>query len=86
MATLLFYLVQAFRIYQFLMIIWVFSSWFPQARETGILQFCGRLVDPYLKVFRQVIPNFGGLDLSPLVAFWVLDWGIRNLITLIVRM
>lgn len=31
------------------------------------------VTDPYLRVFRKVIPTVGGLDLSPLPAFFLLN-------------
>lgn len=31
------------------------------------------MVDPYLNLFRGIIPPLGGIDLSPILAFVVLD-------------
>ena len=38
---------------------------------------CSTLCDPYLNLFRGIIPPIGGtLDLSPVLAFIVLDVGL----------
>lgn len=59
-----------FMVYYYLMLAYILMSWFPNARESSIGQFIGRLVDPYLAIFRRFIPPLGGmLDLSPIVAF-----------------
>lgn len=39
----------------------------------GVFVFCSTLCDPYLNIFRGLIPPLGGLDLSPVLAFLVLN-------------
>jgi YggT family protein len=34
----------------------------------AILQFLRDICEPFLRIFRRVIPSFGGLDLSPILA------------------
>lgn len=64
-----------FMVYYYLMLAYILMSWFPNARESSIGQFIGRLVDPYLAIFRRFIPPLGGmLDLSPIVAFIALHF------------
>lgn len=59
-----------FMVYNYLILAYILMSWFPNARESSIGQFIGRLVEPYLSIFRRFIPPIGGvLDLSPIVAF-----------------
>ena len=49
-------------------------SWFPQLyQQFPILQTLQLVTDPYLGVFRRVIPSIGGFDLSPIPAIFVLD-------------
>ncbi|MEP0814398.1 MAG: YggT family protein [bacterium] len=61
--------------------VWIISSWFPQARYNAIVDFCGRLSEPFLKIFRSAIPPLGGmLDVSPILAFIVLQLIARILI------
>lgn len=47
-------------------------SWFPNARESSFGQIIGKLVEPYLQPFRQIIPPLGMIDISPIVAILAL--------------
>lgn len=51
----------------------ILLSWFPQAQSIGILQPVFAITDPYLNLFRGIIPPVFGLDLSPLLAFFTLS-------------
>jgi len=51
----------------------VLLSWFPQAQGIGILQPVFQITDPYLNLFRGLIPPIFGLDLSPILAFVLLN-------------
>ena len=66
-------LVQALSIYQFILIIRVLLTWFPNLDMTNpiLLNLCA-ITDPYLNFFRGIIPPLGGLDLSPILAFILL--------------
>jgi len=86
MGMLIRYLSYAFQLYQALMIIYVLSSWLPATRATGPIQFIGRIVEPYFSIFRRLIPNFGGMDFSPLIAFFVFDWVTREILLLLIRL
>lgn len=59
--------------YGFLIFAYVVMSWFP-VRGIGadIYQVIGSLVEPYIGIFRRIIPPMGALDLSPMVAYFVL--------------
>lgn len=70
-------------IYFWVMIIWGFSSWMPDTREIGLIRFCGRLTEPYVNVFRRLIPSFGGMDFSYLIALFVYQWGVDQIIRLL---
>jgi YggT family protein len=65
-------LYNAIYIYSFFIIGYILMSWFPNARESSIGQFIGRIVEPYLEPFRKFIPPLGMIDLSPIVAIIVL--------------
>ncbi|RDW18480.1 hypothetical protein CWR48_13005 [Oceanobacillus arenosus] len=62
----------ALTIYNFAIIIYIFMSWFPGARESSFGLMLGRIVDPYLDVFRRFIPPLGMIDFSPIIAIFVL--------------
>ena len=51
----------------------ILLSWFPQAQGVAILQPVFQITDPYLNLFRGIIPPIFGLDLSPILAFVTLN-------------
>lgn len=79
--TLSVYIFQLETIYRFLIIGYVLLSWLPSARDSFIGQLLGKIVEPYLSVFRRFIPPIGGmLDLSPFVAVIALSFISRGII------
>lgn len=73
----------AFYVYSILIIIYVFMSWLPQVQQSAFGVFLGKIVEPYLSVFRRFIPPFGMIDLSPIIAIFALQFVQRGLISLI---
>lgn len=65
---------RAFSAYELLVIVWCIMSWIPHGNSTveGIRSTIGVLVEPYLGLFRRLIPPFGGIDFSPIVALFAL--------------
>lgn len=57
-----------FRAYYWLIFIYVLMSWVPPVRDSGFGRIITRIVEPYLSIFRKIIPPIGGIDLSPIVA------------------
>ncbi|MFD0671998.1 YggT family protein [Cohnella sp. GCM10027633] len=56
-------------IYFYMILIYVLMSWLPSVRESFVGEMLGKLVEPYLRPFRRIIPPIGGiLDISPIVA------------------
>ncbi|WP_082197932.1 MULTISPECIES: YggT family protein [Bacillales] len=71
-------------IYSFMIIGYVLLSWLPNARESFIGVFLGKMVEPYLGIFRRFIPPIGGmLDLSPIIALFALRFVAYGLIAVI---
>jgi YggT family protein len=64
---------QFLSIYNIVITARVLLSWFPQAQSIGLLQPVFQITDPYLNLFRGLIPPIFGLDLSPLLAFFLLS-------------
>jgi len=62
----------ALSLYSIGLIIYVFMSWFPGARESSFGQFLTKICEPYLESFRKFIPPLGMIDLSPIVAILVI--------------
>ncbi|MBY0097655.1 YggT family protein [Mesobacillus maritimus] len=82
MDFLLSIILQLLQLYQWALIIYIFMSWFPNARESAIGQFLSRICEPYLEPFRKFIPPLGMIDISPIVAFLVLRFASNGLIQL----
>lgn len=62
-----------FTCYVFMLMIRVIGSWFGKIRDTKFMVFIAHYTDPYLNLFRRIIPPLGGvLDLSPILGFFVL--------------
>ncbi|WLR53504.1 YggT family protein [Mesobacillus subterraneus] len=70
---------QLVSLYQWALIIYIFMSWFPNARETTIGQFLARICEPFLEPFRRIVPSIGMIDISPIVAFLVLRFAVDGL-------
>ncbi|HEY2420503.1 MAG TPA: YggT family protein [Neobacillus sp.] len=73
MAIVFFYLQKLITYYSYALIVYILMSWFPNARDTSIGRFLARICEPYLEPFRRIIPPFGMMDVSPIVAFLVLN-------------
>lgn len=61
------------QIYGYALIVYIFMSWFPGARESSFGQLLTKICEPYLEQFRKFIPPLGMIDLSPIVAILVLQ-------------
>jgi YggT family protein len=65
--------------YSWALIIYILLSWFPNARSSSFGQFLAKICEPYLEPFRRIIPPLGMIDLSPIVAFLVLNFATAGL-------
>ena len=71
-----------FNFYEYSMLAYILTSWFPQIKNNFIVEFLEAICEPYLKIFRKIIPPFGMLDISPIAALVVLSV-IENLIIML---
>lgn len=62
-----------FQIYTLMLFARIISSWIPEIQETKAMQFIAFYTDPYLNIFRKVIPPLGMIDISPIFAFLILE-------------
>ena len=63
-----------FYFYYLLLIIRIFLTWIPNIDwYSQPYKFVSNIVDPYLNIFRGIIPPIGMLDISPIIAFIVLN-------------
>ena len=70
------------RMYETLMLIYILMSWIPESRSTQLGRVIGGFVEPYLAIFRKIIPPLGMIDFSPIIAFIVLDLAMQGLFNL----
>jgi YggT family protein len=80
-------LIQVLSVYSWLIIIRVLLSWIPLPESAfirSVYRALYQLTEPYLAVFRRVIPSVGaggmGLDLSPMLAILVI-FLVQNLLS-----
>ena len=73
-STVLQVLAQTLQIYSLVLIVRVLLSWFPNLDWSNpVLSTVSSITDPYLNIFRGLIPPLGGLDLSAIIAFIALN-------------
>lgn len=70
--------------YSLVIVIYVLMSWFPIG---GVVQdirnALGVICDPFLNLFKRLIPPIGGMvDITPIVALLVLQFGVRFIVSL----
>jgi YggT family protein len=75
MIQIILILQQILNLYCFLIIVWVLLSWFGNAQGVvrDIYQLLDKVVGPYVRIFKRLIPPLGGFDFSPLAALLVLQ-------------
>ena len=79
-------LVRLVDLYSTIIIVYVLLSWLPTDR--GLLKdintVLGKICDPYLDLFKRIIPPIGGfVDISPIFALLVLQLLTRVLVNLL---
>lgn len=85
------YVAALFLVYIILILIRVLMSWIPRMPYNpalrAVLDFVVETTDPYLNIFRRVIPPIGGggfgLDLSPMIGIIVL-FVLRELVVALI--
>ncbi len=62
-----------FQVYMLMLFVRIIGSWVPELSQTRFMHFISFYTDPYLNLFRKIIPPIGMIDFSPIVAFIVLS-------------
>ena len=77
-------LVSIANLYSLLIFIYVLMSWFPMRGTLyDAYRVLGTIVEPYVGLFRRIIPPLGGFDFSPWAAILVLRWVVVPLMVMI---
>lgn len=79
-------ILSAAEIYSLVIVVYVLFSWFP--RTSGLMAdvyaALGKVCDPYLDLFKRLIPPIGGMvDITPIIALLVLQFGASFLAMLL---
>lgn len=72
-----------FTVYQFMIFGYILMSWIPALQQSTIGEILGKLVEPYLSIFRKFIPPIGMIDISPLIALFALRYIMSGLLIVI---
>lgn len=82
MVAIVNFLLTAINIYSFVLIASILMSWLPNAKESAFGQMLSKVTDPYLDIFRKIIPPFGMIDFSPIVAIFALNLASQGIVVL----
>lgn len=69
-----------FQVYIIMLFVRIIGSWLPELQQYRFMQFIAFYVDPYLNIFRSIIPPLGMIDISPIAAFLCLRLLIQPLV------
>ena len=87
MNSLLGLIIQIINLYQFLLLIYIIATWLVNFNIINVsnkfvysmMEVLYRLCEPSLNIVRRYVPNFGNLDISPVIVYLGL-WFLKNLI------
>lgn len=63
-----------FQVYILMLFARILGSWIPELNDSRFMRFVAFYVDPYLNLFRRIIPPLGMIDISPIFAFLALGF------------
>lgn len=73
----------AFEVYSWILIVRILLSWIRHNPYQPIIRFIYEVTEPYLRIFRRIVPAYGGVDFSPIVAFFalrIIEWIIIRIL------
>ena len=76
------FIITTIKILKYAILIRILMSWIKPGVSGRFTQILYEVTEPILKVFRNLLPRMGMIDLSPIIAFFVLDFaqiGIINI-------
>lgn len=87
MNSLLGLIIQIINLYQFLLLIYIITTWLINFNIINtsnrlvytIVDSLYRLCEPSLRFVRRYLPNLGTIDISPIVVYFLL-WFIKSLL------
>ena len=87
MNSLLGLIIQIINLYQFVLIIYIIATWLVSFNIINtsnrfvysVMKTLYRLYEPSLRFIRQYLPNFGSIDISPIIVYLLL-WFLKSLL------
>ncbi len=76
----------ALSLFVWLVIIRALISWFSPDPYNPLFQFLYRITEPILSLVRNSLPNFGGIDVSPIVVILAVEFLKTFLINSLVQL
>ncbi len=73
-------------VYSVIILMYILTSWVPLPYNrtlNRLRRFLFDACEPYLRLFRRIIPPLGAFDLSPVVAvtaLWLAGWAINSVL------
>ena len=81
--NLIYWVGMAFSVYKWILIIKILLSWIPHNPDHPIVGLINKVTDPLLTPFRNLI-QIPGIDLSPIIVFFLLGFLEKLIIQLLV--
>jgi YggT family protein len=79
-------IVKIIDLYTLFLIVRILLTWFPSVNfYDPPLSWLAQITDPFLNLFRSIIPPLGGIDVSPILAFLALGLVKQLLVQVAVR-
>ena len=87
MNSLLGLIIQIINLYQFVLIIYIIATWLVSFNIINtsnhlvysVMKTLYRLCEPSFRYIRQYLPNFGSIDISPIIVYLLL-WFLKSLL------
>ena len=82
MNSLLFLIIQIISLYKFVLIIYIITTWLINFNIINtsnrfvysVMEILYKLSEPSLRIVRKYIPNFGSIDISPIIVYLALEF------------
>jgi YggT family protein len=75
-----------FFVYLIMLFVRILGSWIPELQGQRWMQFIIFYTDPYLNLFRRIIPPLGMIDISPIFAFIALNFIEKGVLFLLYKL
>ena len=87
MNSLLGLIIQILDLYQFILLIYIIATWLISFKIINtsnrlvyrIMDILYRLCEPSLRFIRSYLPNFGAIDIAPIIVYMLL-WFVKSLL------